>query len=91
MNHESRKAGRNLRNSELIDRIISAAIRVHRELGPGFLEGIYEEALAVEFALSGVQFIRQKPIPLFYKGTFRPRGAPQCYFVGLPFPFFLPS
>jgi len=66
MNQESRKTGR-LRNRQLTDRIISSAIHVHRELGPGFLESIYEEALAVEFALSGVQFIRQKPIPLFYK------------------------
>ena len=66
MNQESRKAGK-LRNRELTDRIIAAAIRVHRELGPGFLENIYEEGLAVEFALSGIQFIRQKPIPLFYK------------------------
>jgi GxxExxY protein len=67
MNQESRKTGRDLRNSEVTDRIIAAAIRVHRELGPGFLEGIYEEALAVEFALSGIQFVRQKPITLFYK------------------------
>jgi GxxExxY protein len=66
MNQESRKTGR-LRNRQLTDRIISSAIHVHRELGPDFLESIYEEALAVEFALSGVQFIRQKPIPLFYK------------------------
>ena len=56
-----------MRNRELTDRIIAAAIRVHRDLGPGFLESIYEEALAVEFALSGIQFIRQKPIALFYK------------------------
>lgn len=67
MNQESRKAGRDLRDRELTDRIISAAIRVHRTLGPGFLENIYEEALAVEFALNGIQFIRQKSIPLFYK------------------------
>src|SRR4030088_310985 len=67
MNQESRKAGMNLRNRGLTDRIISAAIRVHRDLGPGFLENIYEEPLAVEFALSGIQFIRQKAIPLFYK------------------------
>jgi GxxExxY protein len=66
MHQESRKAGK-LRNRELTDRIIAAAIRVHRELGPGFLENIYEDGLAVEFALSGIQFIRQKPIPLFYK------------------------
>jgi len=66
MAEESRNAGK-LRNRELTDRIIATAIRVHRELGPGFLENIYEEGLAVEFALSGIQFIRQKPIPLFYK------------------------
>jgi len=40
---------------------------VHRALGPGFLESIYEEALAVEFALSRIQFIRQYPVPLFYR------------------------
>jgi GxxExxY protein len=67
MNQESRKAGRTLRDSKITNEIIAAAIRVHRELGPGFLESIYEEALAVEFALSGVQFIRQHPIPLFYR------------------------
>jgi len=67
MNQENRKAGKELRGSEITDRIIAAAIRVHRDLGPGFLEGIYEEALAVEFALSGIQFVRQKPITLFYK------------------------
>ncbi|PYL64237.1 MAG: GxxExxY protein [Verrucomicrobia bacterium] len=66
MNLETRKTG-GLRNRELTDRIIAAAIHVHRELGPGFLESVYEEALAVEFALSGIQFIRQKPIALFYK------------------------
>jgi GxxExxY protein len=67
MNEESRKAGRILRDSETTQQIIAAAIRVHRALGPGFLESIYEEALAVEFALSGIQFIRQYPVPLFYR------------------------
>jgi GxxExxY protein len=67
MNQESRKAGKELRDRETTDRIIAAAIRVHRELGPGFLESVYEQALAVEFALSGIQFVRQKTIPLFYK------------------------
>jgi GxxExxY protein len=66
LNQESRKTGK-LLNRELTDRIIAAAIRVHRALGPGFLENVYEEALAVEFALSGIQFVRQKPIALFYK------------------------
>ncbi len=67
MNQESRKAGKELRNREITERVIASAIRVHRDLGPGFLESIYEEALAVEFALSGVQFVRQHPVPLFYK------------------------
>src|SRR5437016_1016475 len=67
MNQESRKTGKNLRDSQITQPIIAAAIRVHRALGPGFLESVYEEALAVEFALSGIQFVRQKPVPLFYK------------------------
>src|SRR5215831_17035204 len=67
MNRESRKAGTSLRDSKLTEEIIAAAIRVHRALGPGFLESIYEEALAVEFALSGIQFVRQYPVPLFYR------------------------
>jgi len=67
VNKESRNAGKALSDSEITDRIIAAAIDVHRELGPGFLESIYENALAVEFALRGIAFIRQKPIPLFYK------------------------
>ena len=60
MNQESRKAGRNLRDSKLTE-------QMHRALGPGFLESVYEEALAVEFALSGIQFIRQYAVPLFYR------------------------
>ncbi|PZR74308.1 MAG: GxxExxY protein [Chthoniobacterales bacterium] len=67
MNQENRKAGKDLRGRDVTQRIIAAAIAVHRELGPGFLESVYEQALAVEFALSGIQFVRQKPIALFYK------------------------
>ncbi len=67
MNKESRNTGKTLRDSEITNRIIAAAIEVHRELGPGFLESIYENALAVEFAIRGIAFIRQKSIPLFYK------------------------
>jgi len=48
--------------------VIGAAIEVHRHLGPGYLEGIYEEALAVEFGLRDPQFERQKPIAVSYKG-----------------------
>jgi len=67
MNQESRKTGKDLRNRAATQRIIGAAITVHRALGPGFLESIYEQALAVEFAMRGIAFIRQKPVPLFYR------------------------
>ena len=67
MAEESRNAGNELRDSEITNAIIATAIALHRELGPGFLESIYEQALAVEFALRGIAFIRQKPIPLFYR------------------------
>ena len=67
MSEESRNPGKDLRDSEITDAIIAADIAVHRELGPGFLESIYEQALAVEFALRGIAFVRQKPIPLFYR------------------------
>ena len=67
MSEESRNAGKELRDSEITDAIISATIAVHRERGPGFLESIYEQALAVEFALRGIAFVRQKLIPLFYR------------------------
>ncbi|HEV3244658.1 MAG TPA: GxxExxY protein [Chthoniobacterales bacterium] len=66
MSEESRNPGKDLRDSEITEAIIAADIAVHRELGPGFLESIYEQALAVEFALRGIAFVRQRPIPLFY-------------------------
>lgn len=51
----------------LTGRIIGAAMEVHRQLGPGFLEGVYEEALACEFELQNISFEKQKEIPVLYK------------------------
>lgn len=48
--------------------IIGAAIEVHRELGPGLLEGIYEDALEVELELRGIKAERQVQVPVMYKG-----------------------
>ena len=56
-----------LQNKALMDRIIAAAIRVHRDLGPGFLEAMYEEALAIEFAAAAISFELQKLLPVFYR------------------------
>jgi GxxExxY protein len=67
MSQESSNKGKNLRDSEITEAIIAAAIAVHRELGPGFLESICEQALPVEFALRGIAFVRQKAVPLFYR------------------------
>jgi GxxExxY protein len=51
----------------LTEKIIASAIEVHRILGPGLLESIYEEALCHEFSLRGIQFERQKEVDVFYK------------------------
>ncbi len=44
-------------------------MEVHRVLGPGFLETVYEKALAQEFDLQGIPYEKQKPLPVIYKST----------------------
>ena len=48
--------------------IISAAIEVHKGIGPGLIESIYEEALCYELELRGIEFQRQIPTDVTYKG-----------------------
>ena len=54
---------------ELSNQLIGAAIQVHKELGPGFLESIYEQALKVELSESGLSFDSQKEIKVQYSGV----------------------
>jgi GxxExxY protein len=53
---------------DLTGRIIGCAIEVHRQLGPGLLESIYESALAVELEFAGIAFKRQVCFPIQYRG-----------------------
>lgn len=48
--------------------IVGAAIEVHRELGPGFLEAVYQEGLEMEMMVRGIPFEAQKPLRISYKG-----------------------
>jgi GxxExxY protein len=55
-------------DTEITEKIIGAAIEVHRHLGPGLLESVYEAALAFELSQQGLAVERQKPVPVTYKG-----------------------
>jgi len=55
-------------HKELTERIIGAAIEVHRGLGPGLLESAYQSCLAKEFELQKIPFEREVPVPVVYKG-----------------------
>ena len=58
-----------LRANEISEKVIGAAIEVHRAMGPGLLEGIYEECLCYELRMRGLSFVRQVELPVVYKGT----------------------
>jgi GxxExxY protein len=54
--------------NEITERIIGAAIAVHRELGPGLLESAYQAATSYELDKAGLCFERQRNVPVIYKG-----------------------
>lgn len=56
-----------LEHEGLTGRIIGAAIEVHRQLGPGFVESIYENALTVELRAQSISFLRQLTVPVLYR------------------------
>ncbi len=53
----------------ITEKIIGAAMEVDRNLGPGFLESVYEEAMACELGFLKIPYERQKSLPVYYKGT----------------------
>jgi GxxExxY protein len=53
---------------EISRQVIGVAIEVHRTLGPGLLESVYESCLAHELTLRGISFQQQVPVPVVYKG-----------------------
>ena len=48
--------------------IIGAAMEVHNQLGCGFIEKVYQDALEIEFGLKGIPYNREKHLPILYKG-----------------------
>ena len=64
MNHSNDTVGRD----PLTERIISAAIDIHKLLGPGLLESVYETCLCHELQIRGIAYERQKSLPVVYKG-----------------------
>ena len=56
-----------LKYEERTGKIIACAITVHKELGPGFIESIYENALVVELQSAGMRVEQQKILPIYYR------------------------
>ncbi len=69
IHHPDTETRSTLLHEELTEKILGAAIEVHRALGPGLLESAYEECLCRELNLCGLTFERQLPLPVEYKGV----------------------
>jgi GxxExxY protein len=66
--------------NELTEKIIGAAIKVHKTLGPGFLESVYQAALAYELGKTCIPFEREKALPVAYETLFLEVGF-RCDFL----------
>ncbi len=56
-----------MKENEVSEKVIGCAIEVHRHLGPGLLESVYEEALCFELSKADLRFERQQSVPIKYK------------------------
>jgi GxxExxY protein len=63
------KPGKELEHEELTNKIIGCAIEVHKKLGPGFIESIYENAFIIELQRKGLPFERQREVVIQYDGV----------------------
>jgi len=66
--------GKRLKENEVGTVVVEAAIAVHRELGNGLLESVYEAALAIELTEQGLRVERQVPVEVWYKGRSLDQG-----------------
>jgi GxxExxY protein len=57
-----------MKEQDLTHKIIGAAMEVHKHLGNGFQEVVYQRALAIEMQLQNIEFVREQEMPLVYKG-----------------------
>lgn len=62
-------------------KIIGSAMKVHKELGSGFLESVYDEAFGIELKNSGLNFEYQKEVEIFYKGVKLDKKFRSDYFI----------
>lgn len=58
--------------NEITGLIVDSALKIHRMIGPGLLESVYEEIMVIELSRRGLTLERQKPIPITYEGVTLP-------------------
>ena len=60
--------GNHVEDDPLTSKVIGLAIKVHKELGTGFVESIYHRSLEIELAEAGINFVSEAPLSVFYRG-----------------------
>jgi GxxExxY protein len=73
MEHNKPSPNEGLLYKDEVYAVIGAAIEVHKELGNGFLESVYEEALKIELADKDIPYLSQVRLPVYYKGKQLPK------------------